>query len=86
MVDKVSQTIKVSKLTKVLLVKYAARLQERLGRKVSFDEALRHLLVSRNKKPELLAEVLGSVPGLSSEEVFRERRLDEERRAKGLRL
>ncbi|RLE64636.1 MAG: hypothetical protein DRJ47_07210 [Thermoprotei archaeon] len=81
MVDKVSQTIKVSKLTKVLLARYAARLQEKLGRRVSFDEALRHLLVSCDKKPELLTEVLGSVPGLSSKEVFQERRLDYERRA-----
>ncbi|RLE92898.1 MAG: hypothetical protein DRJ55_04180 [Thermoprotei archaeon] len=86
MVDKVSQTIKVSKFTKVLLAKYAAKLQERLGRRVSFDEALRHLLVSRDKKPELLAEVFGSVPELSSQEVFRERRLDDERRAKELYL
>ena len=81
-----SQTIKVSKFTKVLLAKYAAKLQERLGRRVSFDEALRHLLVARDKKPELLAEVFGSVPEVSSQEVFRERRLDDERRAKELCL
>jgi len=84
LVDKVSYTIKVSKFTKVLLARYAAKLQERLGRRVSFDEALRHLLVSRDKRPEFLAEVFGSVRGLSSEEVFRERRLDDERRAKEL--
>jgi len=82
----VSQTIKISKLTKILLTRYTARLEEKLGRKISFDEALRHLLISQDKRPKLLAEVLGSIPSVSSDEIFHERRLDEERRAKRLYL
>lgn len=86
LVEKVSQTIKVSKFTKILLIRYSARLQERLGRRISFDEAIRYLLLQSDKKPELLFEIFGSVPGISSEDVFRERRLDERRRTEELRV
>ncbi len=44
-----SQTIRVSKYTKFLLTKFAARLQEKFGRRVDFDEAIRYLLSLREK-------------------------------------
>jgi len=75
----VSQTIRVSKYTKLLLMKLAARLQERYGRRVDLDEAIRYLLSSREKNSDMLREFLGSVPGVSAEELYEERRADEER-------
>ena len=45
-----SETIKVSRLTKEMLVRVAAKLQERLGRRVDLDEAIRHLMVSTSPK------------------------------------
>ncbi|MGC8932431.1 MAG: VapB-type antitoxin [Candidatus Methanodesulfokora sp.] len=74
-----SQTIRVSKYTKLLLMKLAARLQERYGRRVDLDEAIRYLLSSREKNSDMLREFLGSVPGVSAEELYEERRADEER-------
>jgi len=75
----VSETIKVSKATKEALIKVAAKLQERLGRRVDLDEAIRHLIASSIKKPELLDRVFASAPSLSSSELYEERRVDEER-------
>jgi len=75
----VSTTIKVSKSTKEKLVRVAAKLQERYGRRVSLDEAIRYLLELEERKPELLDSIIGSVPTLSVEELYRERRRDEER-------
>lgn len=74
-----SQTIRVSKYTKFLLMKLAARLQERFGRRVDLDEAIRYLLSSRERNPDMLREFIGSVPGVSAEELYKERRADEER-------
>ncbi len=74
-----STTIKVSKSTKEKLVRVAAKLQERYGRRVSLDEAIRYLLELEERKPELLDSIIGSVPTLSVEELYRERRRDEER-------
>ena len=79
MVNLVSTTIKVSKSTKEKLVRVAAKLQERYGRRVSLDEAIRYLLELEERKPELLDSIIGSVPTLSVEELYRERRRDEER-------
>jgi hypothetical protein len=60
-------------------MKLAARLQERYGRRVDLDEAIRYLLSSREKNSDMLREFLGSVPGVSAEELYEERRADEER-------
>jgi len=79
LVNLVSTTIKVSKSTKEKLVRVAAKLQERYGRRVSLDEAIRYLLELEERKPELLDSIIGSVPTLSVEELYRERRRDEER-------
>ena len=74
-----STTIKVSKSTKEKLVRVAAKLQERYGRRVGLDEAIRYLLELEEREPELLDSIIGSVPTLSVEELYRERRRDEER-------
>ena len=74
-----STTIKVSKSTREKLVRVVAKLQERYGRRVSLDEAIRYLLELEERKPELLDSIIGSVPTLSVEELYRERRRDEER-------
>ena len=74
-----STTIKVSKITKERLVRVAAKLQERYGRRVDLDEAIRYLLELEERRPELLDSVVGSVPTLSIEELYQERKRDEER-------
>jgi len=75
----VSTTIKVSKITKERLVRVAAKLQERYGRRVDLDEAIRYLLELEERRPELLDSIVGSVPTLSIEELYQERKRDEER-------
>ncbi len=72
-----SETIKVSKETKHSLIKVAARLQESTGKRVDFDEAIKHLMELSEKRPDLLDKAFGSVPGLKKEDLYRERRLDE---------
>ncbi|MGI0081204.1 MAG: VapB-type antitoxin [Nitrososphaerales archaeon] len=79
MVDKVSETIKVSKETKRSLVKVAARLQESVGKRVDFDEAIQHLMSLSEKRPDLLDKAFGSIPGLKVQDLHRERRADEQR-------
>lgn len=82
LVYKVAETIKVSKGTKQSLVRIAATLQERSGRRVDLDEAIRHLVSlseEKKKSPELLDKVFGSVPGLKVQDLYKERRLDERR-------
>lgn len=74
-----SVTIRVSRLTKEMLTRVAARLQERYGRRVDLDEAIRYLLGLEERRPELLESVVGSVPSLSVEELYEERKRDEER-------
>ncbi len=71
-------TVRVSKKTKELLFRYAAKLQLRLGRKVDLDEAIRHLLRSEAKL-NVLDDLFGSVPELSVQELLKERKLDEAR-------
>lgn len=79
LVEKVSDTIKVSKETKRSLVKVAARLQESFGRRVDFDEAIQHLMSLSEKRPDLLDRAFGSVPGLKLQDLYKERWLDEQR-------
>jgi len=71
-------TVRVSKRTKELLFRYAAKLQLKLGRKVDLDEAIRHLLRVEGKL-DILDGLFGSVPELSVQELMKERKLDEER-------
>ena len=88
-VEKVSETIKASKETKQSLVRIAARLQENMGKRVDFDEAIRHLISSsetKRKRPELLNEFFGSAPGLSVQDLYKERRFDELRAKRKYRI
>jgi len=76
----VSETIKVSRETKQSLVRVAARLQEKAGKRIDLDEAIQYLISSthvKEGKPEILDEVFGSVPTLSIRDLRSERRLDE---------
>jgi len=73
----VSETIKVSKETKRSLIKVAAKLQESSGKKIDFDEAIRHLISVSERRPDLLDKVFGSVPELSSRDLREERKSDE---------
>lgn len=81
LVYQVEDTVKVSRFTKEMLTRVAARLQERLGRRVDLDEAIRHLLSSETRRVGLIDGILGSVREVTTEELHQERRLDE-RRAK----
>lgn len=84
-----SETIKVSKETKNSLIRIAARLQENTGRRVDFDEAIQHLMLSsslRKRRPELLEKAFGSVPGLKVQDLYDERRFDELRAKRKYRL
>ncbi|MCD6348882.1 MAG: VapB-type antitoxin [Candidatus Korarchaeota archaeon] len=77
--NNVSETIRVSKSTKERLVRLAARLQEKRGRRITLDEAIRFLLDARERKSELLLSIFGSIPDLSTEELYEERKEDEKR-------
>ena len=74
--------IRVSKSTKIELLRYASELQRRLGRKVDFDEAIAYLLREvRRKRPELLIRACSPVEGAEEilSELYEERKKDEER-------
>ena len=74
--------IRVSKSTKVELLRYASELQMRLGRRVDFDEAIAQLLrEARRKRPELLMKACSPVEKAEEvlSELYEERKLDEER-------
>jgi len=74
-------TIAVTDEAKKKLLKIASELQIKLGRRVDLDEALRYLLSEREKKPWLLEQACKPLSGGERmlEELYRERRLDEER-------
>lgn len=74
-----SETIKVSAYTKKMILRVASKLQQTLGRRVDFDEAVRYLLSLEARRPELLEQVVGSIPNLTVEELYEERRKDEHR-------
>lgn len=75
-----SETIKLSKETKEGLLRVAAEIQARTGRRTSFDEAIRHLLESgRMKRSELLASMFGIAPHVTVEDLLKEREIDERR-------
>ncbi len=74
--------VRVSKSTKMELLRYASELQMKLGRRVDFDEAIAHLLREvRRKRPKLLIEACQPIEGAEEAlmELYRERRMDEER-------
>jgi hypothetical protein len=77
----VMTTISVTDEVKEKLLKIASELQIKLGRRVDLDEALRYLLSEREKKPQLLEEACKPLSGGEEmlNELYRERKLDEER-------
>jgi hypothetical protein len=81
MVNNVSETIRVSRQTKEALLRVAARLQERTGKRVDFDEAINHLVHQEDKSPDTFMNFVGSARGLESgillDELAKERRQDE---------
>jgi hypothetical protein len=54
-------TISVRDETRRSLLLYASKLQLSTGRKVDFDDAIRHLL-ERDKRPDLLEEACRPIP------------------------
>ena len=74
-----SETIKISKEAKEELVRVAAELQAREGRRVDLDEAIKHLLRTGRRRPETLSSIFGAVPGLRLEDLYEERARDERR-------
>jgi predicted CopG family antitoxin len=87
-------TVSVTDDVKEKLLKVASELQIKLGRRVSLNEAICHLLSERErvKNPELLREACEPVPDAEKvakqalDELYRERRLDEERLERKLGL
>jgi len=79
----VSETIKISKESKEELLRIAAELQAREGRKVALDDAIRYLLSKGEgaKRPELLDAACKKAEGFERayKEMISERRKDEER-------
>jgi len=75
----VSETIKISKEAKEELVRVAAALQAREGRRVDLDEAIKHLLHSGKRRPSALAALFGAVPSLRPDALREERMKDEQR-------
>lgn len=80
-VDYVSETIRVTRETKEALLRVAARLQERTGRRVDFDGAISHLVSMEDKSPDSFMKFVGSVKGVKPaallRELAKERRFDE---------
>ena len=73
--------IRVSESTKRELLRYAAELQARLGRRVSLDEAIASLLREARRRPDLLLMACSPAPSPEKmiRELYEERRRDEER-------
>jgi|YelNatPaOPRAMG01_1025707.scaffolds.fasta_scaffold280635_2 hypothetical protein len=80
--------VRVSENTKEMLVKYAAELQGKLGGRITLDEAIRDLLKNaRIKDPLLLAKArIGGRSEDALKELYRERKMDEERARRRLRI
>jgi predicted CopG family antitoxin len=80
-------TISIKEEVKQELLKFASELQIKLGRRVDYNEAIRHLLMRRRKHPSLLKEACNPMPGADDARraLVEERRLDEERAERRLR-
>ena len=72
-------TIMVRDEVKKDLLKYATELQLKLGHRVDYNEAIKHLLMERRKHPALLIEACKPIPGAEEAraELLAERRRDE---------
>ena len=71
-------TIIVKEDVKRELLRYAAELQLKLGHRVDYNEAIKHLLMERGKHPALLEESTRPIPGAEDaiKELMEERRRD----------
>ena len=71
-------TISVSDETRRNLLRYASRLQLATGKKVDYDEAIKHLL-GREKRPDLLEAACKPIPNGDKllQELYEERRKDD---------
>ena len=80
-------TISIKENVKEELLKFASELQIRLGRRVDYNEAIRHLLRRRRRRPVLLKEACTPMPGAEDARraLVKERRRDEERAERRLR-
>ncbi len=72
-------TIMVRDEVKKDLLKYATELQLKLGHRVDYNEAIKHLLMDRCKHPALLEEACKPIPGADEAiaELMAERRRDD---------
>jgi len=80
-------TISIKEDVKEELLKFASELQIKLGRRVDYNEAIRHLLMQRRKRPGLLKEACTPMPGADEARraLLGERRLDEKRAERRIR-
>jgi len=80
-------TISIKEDVKEELLKFASELQIKLGRRVDYNEAIRHLLMQRRKRPTLLREACAPMPGADEARraLLKERRLDEGRAERRIR-
>jgi hypothetical protein len=81
-------TISVTEDVKEALLKIAAELQMKLGRRVDLNDAIRYLLRTRVKHPVLLDNACRPIPGFEDayKELRKERMRDEERTRRKLGL
>lgn len=74
-------TISVTDDIREKLLKLASELQIKLGRRVDLNEAIRFLISTKDRDPELLDEACKPVEGADDalKDLYEERRRDEER-------
>jgi hypothetical protein len=73
-------TIAISETTRKELLRFASELQIKLGRKVNYDEALKHILFhNKSLKPDLLKEACKEHPEVNEIilSLYEERKRDE---------
>jgi len=80
-------TISIKEDVKEELLRFASELQIRLKRRVDYNEAIRHLLMRRRRRPALLKEACAPIPGAEDARraLVEERRSDEGRSERRLR-
>lgn len=74
-------TISIKEDVKEELLRFASQLQIKLGRRIDYNEAIRHLLRQRRKHPTLLKEACTPMPGADDARraLVEERRRDDKR-------
>lgn len=79
-------TISVKEDVKEELLKFASKLQIELKRRVDYNEAIRYLLMRRQRRPRLVEEACTPLPGAEKARrtLVEERKRDEERAERSL--